>query len=733
MKNIKKLLVALIVPIGLVSTGFLATSCKDDLTEEDILNLGTEADELAKTKAVEALNAAGQMVSFQIKIVDTKGKPVDGLNVSMVAASEGGVADDQALVTDASGAVFFDRVAIGGNTVSISGENIVDALVSLDFGPIRQGIHYQMINGEVVPTPVTESAVLTVLGSGTSTATVKGIATIETDLTNDTKEVPQDITIAANLKGELVQATSVDNMQYILTSESIGSATVDNATGAYTIAVPAGVAFDLVVPEVQANQRVAINGLDDKDLAQPEYRDILTSFGYNDQADEIPTVPGARILFDAPKGAGEGFSLALSEVGRSLPGISFSASTPQLAGLSFVAQFLDYGSGYVASPKVTITDPTGSDAYARAELTINSITAATLTAAGTGYDADEFYDFDFEIDYLDEDDGSVQTFTDYGFGDNMISVTTDENGEFTQAAFDEALVTAIGNFFTNPITITNYDIVEMRIIQNDNAGADAVYTVTAADSKISEIQIIEGGSEYTNPTFTIPGAELAVHGFGTRWEYTVDNSNVTTPYTVLPQSIEFQYEEVTVGGGSEAALNESMDGFRIDDSGNVQFKDVLVTEKTTSFYAEATPKVIIKEPKNIAASRYINASSINKDGQITSIDEESDHLMDFVENDGRGYDDVFGASIRPAIEGAPGSGAAVEVVDGTFLASGEYTWGGNLDITNQGSGYLQNLNVQGATSDFSVSGSIFNITLEEGATRIVNISYGTGDKHENVH
>ena len=46
------------------------------------------------------------------------------------------------------------------------------------------------MNGIIIPTPVTESAVVTALGAASATATVQGNVSIETDLTNLETEIP---------------------------------------------------------------------------------------------------------------------------------------------------------------------------------------------------------------------------------------------------------------------------------------------------------------------------------------------------------------------------------------------------------------------------------------------------------------------------------------------------------------------------------------------------------------
>lgn len=721
--------------LALASVVFVS-SCQDDFSEGDLLelqnDLAKESDSIAAAKSLEALNAAGEMVSFQFKVVDTDGLGVEGLNVSMVAAAESGTADNQTLMTDASGSVFFDRVAVGGNTVTVSGESIIDVTLNVDFGQIQEGKHFQIVDQQIIPTPVTENAIITVLGGNSATATVEGVATIETDLTNDTKEVPQDIRILANFDDSLVSQGSVDIDYFYATSEnalSLGSAMVDNATGEYTMEVPAGVRFDLIVPEIQTEQRLAITAVDEKDLDQPEYRNILTNYGTEYGTDFIPTVPGARIVFDQPESAGgEGFTLALTKQGRPLPQVSFSSSTPQINNF-MINQFTNRGSGYVASPKVSVSDPTGSGAYVRADIRVNSITGATLTNAGTGYMANVDYFFALEIDYTDADDNISKLMYD----PNVIIVPTDGTGKFTQAAIDNAIANATGDFFDNPQNLF-FDIVEIRLVNTNSGNGDAAYTVTAADSEVFQIQIVDGGEGYTDPSFTFDSGSAAIttHAFGARWSYDVDNSGVTEPYTLLPKSISLFYEPVSLGSVGESGTGISISEFTVDSDGNVQFFDPLDDIHITGFYSANMPRIVVVEPESTPASWYIHAFAINDDGGIDEISDYSNELFDFSHSNGDGYTDVFGATIVPSIEGAPGSGATIELTSADFLSSGEYQWYGGFIITNKGSGYLKNLNIQENSIPYNLSGDVTNVTLLEGTTHVVNINYGTGHKTVNV-
>jgi hypothetical protein len=727
------------ITLGTAIMSMVIFSCSDDFSEKDLLQAQYDLASDVRDRNIAALNEAGELVSLQLKVVDTDGIGIAGLDVSMTAAAEGGVADIQTIVTDAAGLVFFDRVAIGGNSITISGTAILDVVLTAQFGPIEKGVHYEIVGTDIIPTPVTENAIVTVLGATTTLATVQGNVNIETDLTNATREVPQNVVLIADFNDYLTSSASFSIGTFTATNDNVqkvGTATVDNATGAYTMSVPAGVRFDLLIPQIQTTQRLAINGVDNVDLAQPEYRDVLTNFGPSWGTDGIPTVPGARIVFDAPGDGGEGFTLSLTRKGRSLPAVAYTSPTPAESGTDLIMQFTNYGSGYIASPTVTITDPTGTGAYARAEINVNAITAATI-ATGTGYAAAEVVNFDVVLDYYANSDdftNNVISTTTYDLSE--LSVIADGTGEVTQAILDAAMAASTDNWFDATFndgnnSIDNLHVAEIRLEANSGT---AVATVTAADAEVFILQIVDGGTGYTAPSFAFStgGAAITVNKFGTPWTYDVDNTGITTPYTLLPSSISFYYQYVSTGSTFEDNDGVSLNEFFVDGNGDIQFVNLLDTYET-GFYSAEMPRVEVIETESTQASKYINEFSINADGQVSGMSTYSSDLEDFSNSNGDGYGGVFGATIEPTIAGAPGSGAKVLLADGDFFNSGEYQWYGDYSFTNQGSGYLQNLNVTNSTSSYSVGGSYSYVTLDEGELHIVDIRYGTGNKVEDVH
>lgn len=763
MKNFNKLLFAIIT---VVSIGYLATSCNDKFSEEDLLKLqlqyGNEQDSLKAAQALAALNAAGELVSFQVKAVNTDGIGVEGLDVTLTAAVDGGTADNQTLTTDANGLVYFDKVIVGGNTMTISGANIMDAVLTLNFGSISDGDHYIITNGVIVPTPVHENAVITVIGTNTSTATVTGTATIQTDLTNKTPEVPQNVTIVADFDDGLSLSSSIGISYFFATNDNalnIGTGAVDNTTGVYSITVPAGVRFDLLIPDIQTTQRIAINGADGQDLARPEYRDILTNFGPSFGTDFIPTVPGAVVTFEQPADAGEGFTFGnFMPIGRAIQALTLNSNSgdpitePYEDQTDIITQFTSLGSGYINSPAVTITDASGTGAYAEAWIE-TAITGLSLTSTGSGYAASTTYQFDLYYDEIDQNGTNVDQVEAF----SVLGIDTDASGVFTASAVSNALAAAIANG-DNYFDVTNLDqindyVSNLRLVNTD-ATTDAVIDITSAMGRVYALYVFDGGSDYINPSFSFSGggattqASMNVLKFGTLWSFDVDNTGVTSPYTLLPSSIEFEYNPITVGsasvqsstsvanietGSSSSVLNL----LAADGNGDIQFIDQTASYRTT-FYTYEVPRVIVQETESVPAARNIRPYEINTDGQITGLS-TSGYATSFTSSNGSGYMSQFAITVEPSATGAPGSGASIVVTDGTFAANGEYQWGGNIRVLNGGSGYLQDLNLQNNfigddnRVGYSYGGDITNVSLNEGTTHVVDITYGTGDKTVSVY
>lgn len=752
--------------IGALAISLVVASCNDDFSEEDLLRLQTdlanEQDSLKQAQATEAFNQAGELLSYSVKIVTNDESPVEGASVILLAASDGGTGDSQSLTTDANGQVFFDRVVIGGNILTVSSDGHYDISASVDFGTITEGDHYQIIEGIIIPTPVTESSILPLFSdeSGAELATISGVVSIETDLTNTTSEVPQDLTLQANLSffaSQFGTGGSIFPQIYSFDSDlTIGRADVDNTTGAYSMSVPTtadGITVSLIIPNVSANQRIAINGRNGIALDRPEYADVPTNFGPNWGTDfSVPSVPGVIWNFDAPATAGgEGFDFSYARNGRAITTATVSTAGFQVAAELFglgqpdiIIQVTNRGSGYVNSPQMVITDASGSEAGAEAHIEF-AITGLTIAEAGTLFPASTPVQFDliYDVPFNTFVDGVLDVDTTLNTTDlvGALIITTDAAGAFTQDAVDAALATAISNgdarFDPDNLYQTTEWISNLRLVAS-GIGDDAVITVSSSIGQIYRIDIATGGGGYTDPSFSFSGggastqANIDILEFGTTWLVTLDNSGVTTPYTILPSNIQFEYLDVSTGERDVLLANNLSDSDGADQGtilsllevsgGNIQFTDQLTTFATSDFSAQE-PNTIIAEPRSTIAAVDVNGITLDDNGGITSYTLGSITV-------GEGYTSQFGVTVEPAAVGAPGTGAIVELTGGTLLANGEFQW--DTETTNLkdgGAGYLETLNQQ----DFQNYTGTFNATVMSGQTYLFNVIYGTGVKQEAVN
>ncbi|WP_435622535.1 carboxypeptidase-like regulatory domain-containing protein [Flagellimonas sp.] len=783
--------------LGTMILGTLAVGCKDDFTEEDLLNANIEAAEQQEIdkadRAAAAINAAGELLSYSVKVVSSNNEPVAGASVTLQAAAQTGEGGDpQTVTTDANGEAFFGRAVIGGNILSIAADGFLDITASVDFGSISEGVHFRIIDGVVVPTPVTESSIVPLLSdaSGDETATISGVVTIETDLTNNTPEVPQDLTLRASLPNFANQfnvAGSINLEIYSFDSGlGIGTATVDNTTGEYTMNVPAtegGLSVEIYVPDVSADQRLAIAYRNGERLDRPEYVDIPTNFGPNQSYDGVPYVPGAIWTFDQPEAAGQGFDFTYTPLGRNIEDGVYDLEdflTPDYMNDYEIIRTTSLGSGYTNAPLLTFDDQTGSGAYGWGNIEI-AIDGLTLDVAGAQLppnDNDLFaLVYDVVRPTLDEN-GNIVLVTEVSGGGEAIflTISTNEGGGISQTAVDEALSDAIAQGFTgfepnDLFQLKEIDgfITNLRFISNNGNPQAEILVSSMAVGRVYEFVVDDGGEGYTDPTFVfshpenglvmvdeddidndgdntdlvsldsrgsgpMAHANINVDQFATRWIMTPDNSGVTVPYTTLPSDLDYEYENVDPDGNSFNTNDHISDAdfgnpqgsllgaLEVDANGHIQFIDQITELFATDEFSASMPRTLIEEPQAVAARVDIDWIGVDDNGGITSYDDD-------VEEYGAGYTEQFTVTVEPAAVGAPGTDALVNLTDGQFTESGEYEWDGDYEIKAGGSGYLQELNVQNFKG---YSGDDFNQQVFPGETYFFNIEYGTGDKQEDV-
>src|SRR4051812_37084928 len=250
----------LLIGSWVVAFIFILFSCKSTFDEAEFRQqqdkLNAANDSIARQQNMDAMIAASRMAEFKIQVMENN-SPVSGVAVTIKDLSNN--TSGQPVNTDATGtASFKNGVAIGKNEVNISKTGYATANFRIDLGSVELHKNYEMVvssngNGttaQVVPIPQTGKAVVPIfaLGGTNSSAIIKGKATIETDLTNTTPEIPQNVRLRTEFNLSSQQAlrffpSNGNGLSNIITSYSIvGDSTsgkIDSSTGEFSLIVPA--------------------------------------------------------------------------------------------------------------------------------------------------------------------------------------------------------------------------------------------------------------------------------------------------------------------------------------------------------------------------------------------------------------------------------------------------------------------------------------------------------------
>ena len=748
-------------------TAVIVTACKDEFSEEDFLskqydlaNSKHKRDSaylasLNKDQAdtfIAALNEAGDLMAVTI-VVREDGAPVSGVAISFIGgtpeapASGGRTSAVTPVTTGADGTAVVERMPIGRHTISLSKSGYATAIALVDFGtPGNPQAITNTVNGVTQTTYVAPkkrfeniSFPLFSTAAGGRIATVKGNVTQERDLTNLTPEIPQNLTLRADLSGLLnlggsgqQPSGSVTIFSYVIDGGGLGVATVDNTTGAYTMTLPASTVggglsgLRILVPELEGNQRLAINGIDDgtgtakKIATGPEFRDIPTKWGGNiNTTSGTVTVFGAKVVFPTPPAAGKGFAFDFTAQPRSIPtGTISSTSNQNVGGVTY--KITNRGAGYTSTPTVALSG-SGSVVTAPVARLRAAVSQLTRTAAGSGYTF-------INVNLVKVDPFAAETI----LGD--LAVTPVSGG--LPATFDPASFINEFNFGVNSPRTNIADAASFKVtVTGDGTGA----TVSAViDASLDRIVISDGGSGFNAaPTITVSGGGASTQGtiqvvdFPTQWNVTPNNAGNTIPYSVLPQNIFFSYPATVVSDGFtsddvnyhtsgigtlESSFNSIL-GSVAANSGQVVLKNPGITLRTSDFWS-AKPAVIIVDdaPRKADVALYISNTNL---GELD---------FNFFNDFGNGYNTPFQFTVAPAIAGEPGTGASFLLYHNYDATTGEYSLNGGVTRLNGGTGYVPNLNRKAAEADNISTNGISLPALQPGKEYIVDVKYGTGER-----
>ena len=298
MKNVLKFIAFALI------AGFFFNSCEEDtFTEED---------------AMKAL----QEVNLIIAVTDNSNydQPVDAATVRTVID---GITVEK--TTDATGMVTFENVKIGGYlNVYVSKENYTTSFTTVNTTP-----------SDYRQTVISSNISIYSL-SDENLVTVKGQLTIETDLTNRTKEV-------------VAGAEVIAYNQSLPSGSTKAFVGISDAEGKYEIKVPVNSdGYDDITVEHRSVDTTRTVGVSKNYVYSVETQNALYEAEYY-EATDISVVPSAVITIGAPAASGSGFELT-TEVDTS------TSLLTDATGNYWSMDILTTGSGYF--PNITGSDTT---------------------------------------------------------------------------------------------------------------------------------------------------------------------------------------------------------------------------------------------------------------------------------------------------------------------------------------------------------------------------------------
>lgn len=587
--------------------------------------------------------------------------------------------------------------------------------------------------------------------TGAGTATISGRATIETDLTNKTREnvpdgTPVSVAIDAKnatfntkyLTGSVVDKgrfTSACGCQFVyignIMQASYATGVVGSTTGGnYTVTVPAAIdelPLSIRYSDIAATQTLFESGTNGQRTITP--RAIFVGGATSAQA-----LPGSSTVTI-------GFESFISAATASAV-ISANAGTLDRINVT------DGGTGYISAtpPLVEIVGGGGTGATATATVGANGrVTGITLTNPGTGYTsspsvniisggtsatANAVLDGNnqqvFRVNVTAQGTGytSAPTIGFTGGGGTGASASA----QIANGRLVAIVLTSGGTGFTGAPTVT--------ITGGGGSGATASVTMGQQVAQVNMVAI--GSNHIYTPTVTFSAPDFpngvraqgqAIVDPGTRTILGVLVTNPGSGYIFTPS--------VTINGGSGAAAQVFLTGGTVISANitaqgdNYAYTPTVVIGRTASGGgAGATGTAVMANGKVIGINitngggGYTSAPSIELEagdganafativnGAITAIT---------VTDGGRN----FAGAPRVVITSANGGGAAATAT----VAGGQIT---GVTVSTGGSGYLTG-NTPGAAEVFSsTKGTTINV--RSGIRYINDIYYGTGTSREPVN
>jgi len=380
----------LIIAFAVASLATAFTSCKKDVSEEELLkNQLAQADSLLKR---------GGVIKYTVKVVSTANSSMLKAKMSIENASVTVYQNDKVFTgqTDAMGFVTFPDMRVGTVAVNVTLKDHAEVDYVADITPQEQLAN--LSQSQVVNTIRYASTMVPMFPiADPSCATITGKVTAELDLTNTTPEPAPGVKVTA-----MVDVDDPDFVsRYIAPTLSSGTpsagrilkyafsdATITATTaadGTYTLKVPAslnGLPFKLSIADYETNQKIYLENNPTTGAFAPAEYTVPVLFSSNVEPSPIPVIKPVYVVVDEPT----------APIGIVYKNASFTFELDANGGISKV-NVVNKGK-YSSKPAIVIIDNgTGTGATVEPEFnsTTGEIESVKILTAGKGYPNTSIY------------------------------------------------------------------------------------------------------------------------------------------------------------------------------------------------------------------------------------------------------------------------------------------------------------------------------------------------------
>lgn len=751
--NMKKSLLRNLLLILLLTHFAFLISCKKDdeivIPKNAALN-GYLKDSTIIADSLKRINSAG-IINYTVAVVNGNSSALFRNNAKLA-----GQASQKEVQTVLTGAVV-TATQYGRTQVDTTDESGLAMLTGFFRGGInitirKEGFTTITYIAHVSSTEETENNTIRWMGNiipifelaGERTSTITGKVTVETNLTNITRELaPSGTAVTASIHPTTSFYEKFLKLNYASGDASyfggeIASASYEtgvagavNEEGMYSVTVPgaiAGLPIKLNFSDIAADQTVFETGdpnVDGGFNRIKTYRNLFRAFETSPTA--VPAAGGAMVFFLSGSGA------------EAVAAISGDANIERI-------NITNGGTGYTVAPKVQIVGGSGSGATATATVTNGVVTDITLDNQGSGYTSTPTV-------MLISGTGATASTTIGGGGKVLaVIIKNSGNGYTTAPAVTfSAPALAGGVTATGTAVVSGGKVTEIKITEAGSGytgaatitigaapagGIDATAETVFSGQSVESVQIIDEGMNYIGAptvTFSAPDVAGGVRATGTAIVDIISGivtgiqiKNAGSGYLAAPTVM------ISAGSGASAEavfLGRGLTGIEVI-AGGTDYVTAPVVKITGGDGSGAEATAVIANGKVIGVtidnpgSGYTTEPTIefiSGNGAQASVTVENGRItvIDVV-NGGFGYTGAPTIKIE-AIPGAPGSGAtAIAKVDNGKVTS--------VNITDKGTGYIGG-NVPSVSETFVIrpDNSEF-IDIYPGLTYIRDVHYGTGVK-----